>query len=238
MFSALLQLPARCEVCRSWPARALCEACVTRFAQPRPRCRLCALPLDNGAEVCADCQRHPPPWQACLCAVDYAYPWSGVLARFKFAMDAGWAASLAQLMRSAPWIEPAIDAADVVLPMPLSAERLRERGFNQALLLARALAGPKVQAQMLLRIRHTGQQSALPLKDRQHNVAQAFAVEPAARARLQGQRVVLIDDVMTSGASLRAAAQPLVQAGVAHLSCIVLARTPRPNDFENEWADG
>ena len=248
MFSALLQLPARCEVCRSWPARALCEACVSRFAQPRPRCRLCALPLETAwaaqdavqapAEVCADCRLHPPPWQACLCAVDYAYPWSGVLARFKFAMDAGWAASLAQLMRSAPWIEPAIEAADVVVPMPLSAERLRERGFNQALLLARALAGPKVQAQVLLRIRHTQQQSALPLKDRLHNVTQAFAVEPAKRAQLQGQRVVLIDDVMTSGASLRAAAQPLLQAGIAHLSCIVLARTPKPIDWESDGQDG
>ena len=225
MFSAWL--PGQCEVCRSWPARALCEACVNRFAQPRTRCRLCALPL-AGADVCGRCLTDPAPWQACYAAVDYGYPWAQVVARFKFEQAPAWASTLAQLMRSAPWVEPALEGADVVLPMPLSNERLKERGYNQALVLARALAPQKVKTHTLLRTRHTRTQSELPLKERLSNVNGAFAVDPLQRAELAGQRVVLVDDVMTTGASLRAAALPLVQAGVAHLTCLVLARTPAP----------
>jgi ComF family protein len=162
--------------------------------------------------------------------VDYGYPWSGVVGRFKFEQAPGWATALAQLMRSAPWVEPALDEADVLLPMPLSKERLQERGYNQALLLAQALLPHKVQARTLLRTRHTRAQSELPLKERLRNVEGAFALEPAHRAALAGQRVLLVDDVMTTGASLRAAALPLQQAGVAQLTCLVLARTPAPHD--------
>lgn len=229
MFRALLPswLPSQCDVCRSWPARSVCEACVTRFAQPVARCAGCALPL-QGAAVCGACLAHPPPWQQCLAAVDYGYPWSRLVGRFKFEQAPGWASTLAGLMRSAPWVEPALDAADVLLPMPLSRERLQARGYNQALLLARALAPEKVQSHTLLRTRHTQPQSELPLKARLPNVLGAFALAPNQRAALQGQRVVLVDDVMTTGASLRAAALPLQQAGVAHLTCLVLARTPTP----------
>ena len=226
MFSTWL--PGQCEVCRSWPARALCDACVNRFAQPRSRCTLCALPL-AGAQVCGACLQQAPPWQACYAAVDYGYPWAGVVARFKFEQAPAWAIMLAQLMRSAPWIEPALDAADVVLPMPLSSQRLQERGYNQALQLARALAPAKVQAHTLQRCRHTQPQSELTLKERLNNVQGAFAIEPTQRAALAGKRVVLVDDVMTTGASLWAAALPLRQAGVARLTCLVLARTPAPS---------
>lgn len=231
MFRALLNalLPSQCEVCHTWPARALCEPCVARFAQPVSRCQGCALPL-TGAAMCGSCLAHPPPWQRCLAAVDYGYPWSGVVGRFKFEQAPGWATALAQLMRSAPWVEPALDEADVLLPMPLSKERLQERGYNQALLLAQALLPHKVQARTLLRTRHTRAQSELPLKERLRNVEGAFALEPAHRAALAGQRVLLVDDVMTTGASLRAAALPLQQAGVAQLTCLVLARTPAPHD--------
>lgn len=225
MFRAMLSalLPGQCEVCHTWPARALCEACVSRFAQPVSRCEGCALPL-MGAAVCGACLAHPPPWQRCLAAVDYGYPWSGVVGRFKFEQAPGWATTLAQLMRSAPWVEPALDDADVLLPMPLSIERLKERGYNQALLLAQALAPEKVQARTLLRTRHTRTQSELPLTERLSNVNGAFAVEPTQRAALAGKRVVLVDDVMTSGASLAAAAGALRQAGAAHITGLVFAR--------------
>lgn len=222
MLSALL--PGQCEVCHTWPARALCEACVSRFAQPVSRCEGCALPL-MGAAVCGACLAHPPPWQRCLAAVDYGYPWSGVVGRFKFEQAPGWATTLAQLMRSAPWVEPALDDADVLLPMPLSIERLKERGYNQALLLAQALAPEKVQARTLLRTRHTRTQSELPLTERLSNVNGAFAVEPTQRAALAGKRVVLVDDVMTTGASMYEAARALRVAGATHITGLVLART-------------
>jgi ComF family protein len=230
MFRQLLEglaaaLPGQCAVCRAWPAQPVCEACVARFAQPRPRCRRCALPVPESVSECGRCLAAPPPLDACHAAVSYEYPWSALVAQYKFGGQAGWAHGFATLMRSAPWVEPAVEAADLVLPMPLSRERLAERGFNQALLLARALAARKTDSALLLRVRHTPAQTALDRQGRLGNVAGAFAVEPLRAAQLKGKRVVLIDDVMTSGASLFTAAQALRQAGAAHITGLVLART-------------
>jgi ComF family protein len=218
-------LPGQCAVCHAWPAQPVCEACVGRFAQPQPRCRRCALPVPADRAECGRCLRSPPPLDACHAALPYEYPWSMLITKFKFHGQPGWARSFALLMRSAPWIEPALDRAELVLPMPLSRERLAERGFNQALALARALASEKTDSGLLLKVRHTTAQMALDLKDRLANVKGAFAVEPLRASQLRGRRVVLVDDVMTSGASLFTAAEVLRQAGAAHVSALVLART-------------
>lgn len=151
-----------------------------------------------------------------------------LVTQYKFGGQAGWAATFATLMRSAPWVEPALEDAELVLPMPLSRERLAERGFNQALVLARALAPRKAEPGLLLRVRHTQAQSALDLKARLRNVQGAFAVEPLRHSALRGKRVALVDDVMTSGASLFAAAQVLREAGAASVTGLVLARTDEP----------
>ena len=169
----------------------------------------------------------PPIFDACVAAVDYAYPWVDALADFKFRADPGWAGTLATLMRSTPWVEPAMEAADRVLPVPLSVQRLGERGFNQSALLARRLAGVKVDTGTLLRLHATEAQSSLPRAQRLRNLQGAFAMEPGRAAALRGQRVVLVDDVMTTGATLHAAALALREAGAAHITAVVLARTPR-----------
>ncbi|MDB5871756.1 MAG: hypothetical protein JWQ07_1198 [Ramlibacter sp.] len=222
-------LPGQCAVCRAWPAQPVCEACVARFAQPRPRCKRCALPVPAGVAECGRCVSAPPPLRACHAALSYEYPWSGLITQYKFAGQAGWAHSFATLMRSAPWFEPALEQADVVLPMPLSVQRLAERGFNQALVLARALAPRKAEHDLLLRVRHTPAQTALDRKGRLGNVQGAFAIEPLRAARLRGRHVVLVDDVMTSGASLFSAAQALNHAGAASVTGLVLARTDEPH---------
>lgn len=225
-------VPGQCSVCRAWPAQPVCESCVGRFAQPVPRCSRCALPLAQAQEragaECGRCLRDPGPLDACHAAVSYDYPWSGLIAQYKFNGQAGWAHALAMLMRSAPWVEPALEDADLVLPMPLSRQRLAERGFNQALLLARALAAPKTDAGLLLRVRHTASQAALDRKERLVNVQGAFAVDPLLAGRLRDKRVVLVDDVMTSGASLHSAADCLRQAGATQITGLVLARTDEP----------
>lgn len=220
-------VPGQCSVCRAWPAQPVCESCVGRFAQPVTRCSRCALPLAQAraGRECGRCLREPGPLDACHAAVSYDYPWSGLIAQYKFNGQAGWARALAMLMRSAPWVEPALEDADLVLPMPLSPQRLAERGFNQALLLARALAAPKTDAGLLLRVRHTASQAALDRKERLGNVQGAFAVDPLRAGQLRGKRVVLVDDVMTSGASLHSAADCLRQAGAARITGLVLART-------------
>jgi len=228
-FSGLLnRLPSQCVVCRAWPAQPVCDACVARFAPPTPRCATCALQVADGVSRCSECTRTPPPLDACLAACTYAWPWPECIAELKFRGDAGRAAPLATLLRSAPWVEPALEKADIVLPMPLAPSRLRERGFNQAHELARRLEPRKTDATLLLRTRETTAQSGLARAERLRNLRGAFALEPLRAATVRDRRVVLVDDVMTSGASLFAAAQVLRTAGASHVTAIVLARTEAP----------
>ena len=226
--SWLDRLPSQCSVCRSWPARPICDACVARFAPPALRCRSCALPVADGVTRCGECLLHPPPLDACVAACSYVWPWPDCIAQFKFRGEAGWAASLATLMRSAPWAEPVLERCDRVLPMPLAPLRLRERGFNQALELARRLAPEKTDATLLLRMHETPAQSGLARAERLRNLRGVFALEPLRASVVSGRRIVLVDDVMTSGASLFAAAEVLRTAGAAHIAAIVFARTDPP----------
>ena len=226
LFQRLLRrLPSQCAVCNHWPAHPVCEACVVQFGQPIPRCQTCALPVLAGMRRCGACMVSPPPLDQCLAAVTYTYPWAKLVQEFKFHEHTAWARSFGTLLRSAPWVEPALEAADCVLPLPLSKERLQWRGFNQALILARVLEPTKVTHDLLLRIKDTPPQSSLPRHERLGSVKGAFAVDPLLASRLKDKRVVLVDDVMTSGASLHAAAKVLRQAGVAHITAVVFART-------------
>lgn len=219
------RLPARCAVCHSWPTRPLCEACVARFAQPVTRCQRCALPLKGSPGLCGLCLVDPPPLDACVAAVPYDYPWSSLVIEFKFHGRPQWAHGLAMLIRHAPWAEPALENADLVLPIPLARDRLLQRGFNQALELAKALAPEKVRADWLLRIRDTPAQSLLARVDRMRNLELAFAIAPERVDAIRGRRIVLVDDVMTTGATLHELARVLRQAGAARIQAWVLART-------------
>ncbi len=208
------------------------------------RCKRCAIALPTlsaellsqanaTADVCVDCLRQAPPLDAALAAVPYGYPWSTLIAQYKFGEQPAWAGFFARLMLDAPAIHPAFKAltpADWLLPLPLSPERLQSRGFNQAWELASALAQhahspARLDASLLLRIRNTRAQSQLGRAARLANVQGAFLVEPLRVAQLHGRRVLLVDDVMTSGASLFSAAQALRDAGAAHVTAVVLART-------------
>jgi ComF family protein len=162
--------------------------------------------------------------------VSYAYPWSTLLARFKFSGEPGWAQALAERMQAVPGVREEIARANWVLPLPLAPGRLADRGFNQALLLARALAAAKVDAGLLLRLRETGSQTALDRKQRRANVRDAFGIEPLRTDALRGKSVLLVDDVMTSGASLHAAAEVVRYAGAQRVAAVVLARTEQDHD--------
>jgi ComF family protein len=226
LFKGLLDaLPSQCLVCHAWPSQNLCEACVNRFAQPKERCQTCALMVPPGVRQCGACIRTPPPLDACLAAVSYAYPWSDLIVGYKFHQHPGRSSAFALLLRSTPWVEPALEAAHALVPMPLSGERLRARGFNQALVLARQLVAGKTDARLLLRIKDTPPQSSLSRTERLNALHNAFAVDPLLLGRVKGARLVLVDDVMTSGASLYAAARVLRDAGAAHITGLVIART-------------
>jgi ComF family protein len=227
-----------CSICQAWPAQAICSACIERFAQPLVRCPICALP--GFAHACPSCLASPPAWDQAFCAVGYGYPWDACVARLKFSGDSASAVDLAHVMQHAPGVEPALEWADAVLPMPLSKERLRERGFNQALELARHLSPGKTIHDGLLRIRHTPTQASLPRAERLGNLAGTMVVHPAHASALQHRRVVLIDDVMTTGSSLQTAALALRQVGVRHITALVFARTdaPQPTHHPGHFAVG
>jgi ComF family protein len=218
----------QCEVCRQWCGSALCGDCVARFAAPRPRCGCCGLPLGLAAPRCGDCLRDPPPFEHTVCVADYAFPWDALIGAFKFRGRAELAGLLATRLVAAVRAA-ALPPPAWVLPVPLSPRRLAERGYNQAWEVARRVAAHlqlQADATLLQRPLDTAHQAELGRSERQRNLRTAFMVDPRRRAALQGARVVLVDDVMTTGATAREAGAVLRRAGAAAVDLWVLARTP------------
>ena len=235
-------MPSQCAVCHSWPAAQVCTPCIARFSPGHMRCTACALALAPGlpagsgicSGLCSDCAKHHPAVDATLVATDYAYPWSELITRYKFGNRPGWAPFFADLLIATPGVRPALNAlqaGDLIIPMPLSAERLQSRGFNQAWQLACALharsgSAATPDSHLLLRVKNTRPQTELQREARLANVKGAFQVDPLRQPLLAGRRVLLVDDVMTSGASLFTAATALRTAGAAHITAMAIARTP------------
>lgn len=177
---------------------------------------------------CGACLRAPPAFDAALAAVDYAFPWDLLLARFKFRSQPELAHALAQ--RIVAVIEQARPPApDLVVPVPSSAQRLRERGYSPAWELARrvgALLGIEAAADVLAHGRDSAHQVGLSRSQRLANLRHAVWVDPAAATRLRERRVALVDDVMTTGATAEQCTQALLRAGAADVQVWVLTRTP------------
>lgn len=242
-FVAAAGWPSTCQVCGRWPATPLCTDCVARFAPAVPRCPRCgaprapAVPGNAGVpDACAPCRARPRAAagpETCLVAVDYRYPWDGLIARFKFQGEAGWAAPFATRLLAAPAAREAMVSADWIAPVPLTAARLAERGHHPPWELVKALHRRQPRplcADALVRLRDGPAQHRLPRADRLNNLQGAFAVPPRRRDTLAGARVLLVDDVVTTGATLQAAALALREAGAARVDAMVFARTPGPTD--------
>ncbi|HEY0857084.1 MAG TPA: ComF family protein [Albitalea sp.] len=225
-------LPTQCAICRDWGPQRLCAACCQRFIAAGPRCERCALAVPAGVTVCGACLTRPAPWRSALAAVDYTHPWDQLIAHFKFHAALDLAAALARCLGQA-WRLSGRAAPSLLLPVPLSAQRLRERGYNQAWELARRVAsriGCPADSRLLLRIRDTPHQLALPIDRRGANVRGAFAVDPLRLDALRGRSVTVLDDVMTTGATATEITRVLQQAGAAEVHWWVLARTPAPGE--------
>lgn len=212
----------------------MCAACAAALPWNRCACRCCAIPLPTAAgpgpappaasPVCGACLRQPPPLHATHAAFVYDFPIDRLLPRFKFHHDLAAGRLLAR------WMARALPAAaarpDALVALPLHRARLRTRGYDQALELARPLARalqlPLLEG-VLLRTRATAPQSRLDAQARRRNLRAAFAVANAARLPAH---VALVDDVMTTGATLHAAAQALRRAGVERVDAWVCARAP------------
>lgn len=194
---------------------AACDRSLPRL--PAGRCPGCALPTPAG-ERCGHCLKHPPLFDRAVAAYAYAYPLDRLIQAMKYreklALADAFAAKLAPLIDSRP---------DCAIAMPLHPAKLRERGFNQSLLLASAISS-KLKVELLphacRRVRDTPPQSTLPWKERKKNVRDAFCCEQD----LAGLHVALVDDVLTTGASLNALASAAKARGAAEVSVWVVAR--------------
>ena len=230
LLDATARLPSLCAICRGWGVQRVCAQCVQRFAPVVPRCQRCALQVPDGVALCGACLTAPPPFASALAAVEYAHPWDALITHFKFHGALDLAPALARRLLDA-FERSEVAAPTLLLPLPLSNARLRERGHNQAWELARrigrALRCP-ADARLLLRVKDTPHQLALPPEQRASNVRGAFAVEPRRLAEVRGRRVTLVDDVMTTGATAAEASRTLLQAGASEVNVWVVARTPRP----------
>lgn len=231
----LMRWPSQCAVCRAWSHQHVCADCLLRFARPLLRCWTCAARLPQSLSGrpeprCGQCLQAPPPLERTIAALDYAFPWDGLVRQYKFHQAIELRAALLERMEQALNAADA-EAPDWLLPVPLTPQRQRERGYNQCFELARVLGKRhkiRCDLNLLLRVRDTARQAQLPLRDRSANVKQAFALEPGRAQELRGKRVVLLDDVMTSGATLFEIARVLRSAGAANVQAWVLARTPDP----------
>lgn len=217
------KLPSQCLICHAWPAQTLCDACIARFAATQSRCHQCALPVPPARSLCGDCTRHAPPLARCIAAVSYAWPWRPCIQRYKFGHEAGLAAPLAQLMMQAPGAADLLDSTDLVFAIPSSPARLIARGFNPPQLMLRHL-GRAEHHGLLVRAIDGPAQHTLGRKARQSNMRGVFLIASAGASAVHGRHILLIDDVMTTGATLHEAARVLRRAGAAAVSALVLAR--------------
>ncbi len=215
-----------CAVCRRWSSALVCAHCVALHAPAAPRCSRCALRLTLAGMPCVECVRAAPPQSRTTCAADYAFPWDGLLRRFKFDAQVELAAPLASLLQRAIQSEP---PPDLVVPVPLSRQRLAERGYNQAWLLAQRLArGLHLvsRADVLERWVDTPGQARLDRSARLANLRAAFGVDPARLPAIRGRTVAVVDDVMTTGATVAECARVLLAAGAVSVVVWAVARTP------------
>jgi ComF family protein len=177
---------------------------------------------------CGDCLRAAPAFDATVAATDYAPPLDQLVLALKFGGRLELAPLLAALLHEAAEDLAQDEQPALLVPVPLGSRRLTERGFNQALEIAKPLGralGLPVAGTLVRRVRDTDAQSLLHPDERRRNVAGAFSVRADAAAMLRGRHIGLVDDVMTTGETLHALAAALKQAGVARVTNFVFART-------------
>jgi ComF family protein len=210
-----------CFLCRGGAREILCGACdadLPRLSQTL--CPCCALESPHGAR-CGRCIASAPHYDATVAALAYAFPGDALVHALKFRGELALAPFLARLLGA----RIAEDRVDCVMPVPLSALRLRERGYNQSLEIARHLHKAPLDIALCVRERDTAAQSDLPWAERARNVRGAFS----CRRSLAGAHVVVVDDVMTTGTTLDEIAATLKRAGAARVINWVVARTSPPD---------
>lgn len=226
---ALRALPQTCALCAARSGDAiLCAPCMNALPPLPIACPACARP-SFGAAVCGACLAKPPRFAATVAACAYAYPLDRLVQALKYGRQLALAQPLGDALAAAVLrASPSYPRPQALVALPLSTARQRERGFNQAIEIARVVSrrvGLPL-AHGLVRTGHGPAQAGLPWAQRRRNVRGAFA---CARS-FAGMHVAVVDDVMTTGATLEAAAMALVKAGAQRVDAWVVARTLPPGE--------
>lgn len=216
----------RCAFCFA-PAfdAGLCHGCIDALPWNAPACVRCAMPLPREDAHCRRCSARTPPWASAFCPLIYAPPVSNWLWSLKYHADLPAARRLGMLLADAVRAAE-LPLPEVLIPVPLHAARLRERGYNQACEIARHLGRRlhlAVDVRCVQRTRPTADQIGLTALERRRNLRGAFSVDAH---RLAGRSVVLIDDVMTTGATCEALTTTLQRAGAGRVQVWCPARAP------------
>ncbi|WP_293779958.1 phosphoribosyltransferase family protein [uncultured Oxalicibacterium sp.] len=225
-------IPSTCALCSSEGCNLLCTACEQRFfTQPCPRCPQCGLQTNAADQhrACGHCLKTLPDYDATIVATDYVAPIDQAILALKFGHRLAIAPLLARLLHDALLRTPNLALPDVLIAVPLSPQRLAERGFNQSLEIARPLAratGMLLDTHLLQRTRDTAMQTSLPLAERQRNMRHAFVPDARSVERIRGRHIAVLDDVLTTGSTLNAIAGVLKRHGAQRVTNLVVARTP------------
>lgn len=201
----------------------LCSACFQALPwHNAPQCLQCGLPSNH--PICGHCLHEPPDFDATLAALRYEFPLDAVMQHYKYGSALQTAHLFTHIMMTQLAKQQNAHAINLIIPMPLHPQRLKERGFNQSLEIARLLSkqlGIPLDYHSAIRSKYTPPQASLALKERAKNIKGAFAVH----ADLSNQRIAIVDDVMTTGASLNELAKVIKKAGATYVECWVVART-------------
>ncbi|MES9957359.1 MAG: ComF family protein [Sedimenticola sp.] len=227
-----LCFPPKCLVCGA-PGEQhtdLCQGCIDDLPRNYGACPVCSAPLPEGVAPgtpCGSCQQDPPPFDSAIAPYLFTGPVSRLVGRFKFNSQLQYGALLSRLLQQEIEARQP-EMPELLVPVPLHSSRLRERGFNQALELARPLAkafGTGLDHTCIQRIKATPHQIGLQRRARMENVKGAFEL----RGEIHADHVALVDDVITTGSTLREIAGLLKAAGVSRVDIWSVARTPAHN---------
>jgi ComF family protein len=224
-------LPGSCALCGLEAIDGLCKGCHAQFLALQPkRCHRCAIPLHHaGDTTCGECLQRPPSFDATIAATDYAAPVDRLVLALKFGARLDLASLFATMMRDALLARQETALPDLLCAVPLGRTRLAERGFNQALEMARPLShslGIPLRARLAVRQRETLAQAQLDPSQRQQNIHHAFSLRAEAMDMVHGAHIGVVDDVMTTGQTMNEFAAMLKRYGAARVTGIVFARTP------------
>jgi ComF family protein len=216
-------LASDCLLCGSLGEGEICLACDASFERVAHACPRCALPLPE-SHRCGACLAHPPAFDAAIALFAYRFPLERLMHRFKYGGDLACGKWLASQLAS----RVAHEAPPQLLVVPPAArERLHRRGFNPAAEIAKVVAHrtrARFERHLVRRVREQAPQAGLPRRERLANLRGVFV----AGTNLDGRHVVVVDDVMTTGATAEAMARALKDAGAASVRIWVVARTPEP----------